>query len=73
LKIPKFSYPYHFHHNAEELFVILSGKGELRTPQGMRKLKTGDIALFEKGESGAYQLYNHYSEPLVEIQQFPVI
>jgi uncharacterized cupin superfamily protein len=25
----KFSYPYHFHRNAEELFVILKGEGTL--------------------------------------------
>lgn len=61
----KYSYPYHYHHNAEELFVIISGKGELRTPQGIKEINTGDIALFEKGESGAHQIYNPNLEPLV--------
>jgi uncharacterized cupin superfamily protein len=61
----KFSYPYHYHHNAEEMFVILSGEGELRTPDGITKLKTGDIALFEKGATGAHQLFNPDSTPLV--------
>lgn len=61
----KFSYPYHFHHNAEELFVILSGEGELRTPDGIIKVHTGDIALFEKGETGAHQLFNPISSPLI--------
>jgi uncharacterized cupin superfamily protein len=28
----KFSFPYHFHQNAEELFYIISGKSSLRTP-----------------------------------------
>lgn len=60
-----FSYPYHFHHNAEELFVIISGKGELRTPQGIEDIDAGDIAIFEKGKSGAHQLFNPNSEPLV--------
>ena len=32
----KYSYPYHYHHNAEEFFVIISGRGELRTPQGIK-------------------------------------
>ncbi len=63
----KISYPYHFHHNAEEMFVILSGSGELRTPEGIHKIKTGEIALFEKGESGAHQLYNPNEELLVYI------
>lgn len=61
----KFSYPYHFHHNVEELFVIISGKGELRTPQGIKDIDSGDIALFEKGETGAHQLFNPNTEALV--------
>lgn len=61
----KFSYPYHFHHNAEELFVILSGKGELRTPEGIQHIQSGDIGIFEKGETGAHQLYNPNPEPLL--------
>jgi uncharacterized cupin superfamily protein len=65
LKKGKFSYPYHFHHNAEELFVVISGKGELRTPQGIQVIDTGEIALFEKGESGAHQIFNPNPEPLV--------
>lgn len=61
----KYSYPYHFHHNSEELFFIISGKGELRTPHGIKEICTGDIALFEKGKSGAHQLYNPHLEPLM--------
>lgn len=59
------SYPYHYHHNSEELFVILSGEGELRTPDGILQVKQGEIALFEKGETGAHQLLNSRDEPLV--------
>lgn len=55
----KFSYPYHFHRVDEEIFVILSGEVTIRTPEGFRKLKTGDIAFFETGPDGAHQLYNH--------------
>lgn len=61
----KYSYPYHYHHNSEELFVIISGKGELRTPTGIKKVNKGEIVLFEKGKSGAHQLYNPNSEPLI--------
>jgi len=61
----KYSYPYHFHHNADELFVILSGTGELRTPEGIRPISQGDIALFEKGSSGAHQLHNPHEQKLV--------
>jgi uncharacterized cupin superfamily protein len=55
----KYSYPYHFHRNAEELFVILSGKAMLRTPEGFQELSEGDIVFFEMGPSGAHQIYNH--------------
>jgi len=55
----KFSYPYHFHRNAEELFVILEGEATLRSPEGFSKLEKGDVIFFEEGPSGTHQLYNH--------------
>ncbi|WP_187759834.1 cupin domain-containing protein [Thiospirochaeta perfilievii] len=61
----KYSYPYHYHHNSEELFVIIYGKGELRTPTGIEKVNIGEIVLFEKSKSGAHQIYNPNSEPLI--------
>jgi len=54
-----FSYPYHYHYNCEEIFVILSGSITLRTPEGFTELSEGDVIFFEKGPSGAHQLYNH--------------
>ncbi|WP_059053837.1 cupin domain-containing protein [Paenibacillus senegalimassiliensis] len=59
----KYSYPYHFHRNAEEIFVLLSGKAMLRTPEGVEEVNTGDVIFFEMGPSGAHQLYNHTEEP----------
>lgn len=59
----KYSYPYHFHRNAEEIFVILSGKATLRTPDGLIELAEGDTVFFEMGPEGAHQLYNHTQEP----------
>jgi uncharacterized cupin superfamily protein len=55
----RFSFPYHFHRNAEELFVILSGKAMLRSPDGFTELGPNDVIFFEKGLNGAHQLYNH--------------
>ncbi len=60
----QYSCPYHFHYNAEEMFIIVSGTGELRIPEGIKIVKEGDIILFEKGESGAHQLYNSSELPL---------
>ena len=61
----KFSFPYHFHRAAEELFMILSGEATLRTPEGFQKVSEGDIVFFEEGAKGAHQLYNHSDLPCV--------
>lgn len=58
----EYSSLYHFHHHAEELFVILSGRATLRTPEGLHILETGDLAFFKKGKEGAHQLFNHTEE-----------
>ena len=55
----RFSFPYHFHRNAEELFMIISGKAMLRSPDGFTEVNKSDVIFFEKGPSGAHQLYNH--------------
>ena len=58
-----YSYPYHYHHNAEEVFVILDGSAMLRTPEGISEVQAGDVLFFEMGESGAHQLFNHTDSP----------
>jgi uncharacterized cupin superfamily protein len=55
--------PVHFHRNAEEIFVILSGEATLRTPEKFVKVSEGDIIFFEMGPEGAHQLYNHAEQP----------
>jgi len=61
----EFCSAYHFHRYAEELFVIISGSATLRTPKGLEIVNSEDLIFFEKGETGAHQLYNHTSEPCV--------
>ena len=34
----KYSFPYHFHRAAEELFMIISGEATLRSPKGYQKV-----------------------------------
>jgi len=63
----KFSYPYHFHRNAEELFIILVGEATLRSPEGYATIAKGDQVFFEEGPSGAHQIYNHSDEPFVYV------
>jgi len=57
------SSPYHFHHANEELLVVLSGTPELRTPDGLRELKPGEVVSFPCGPGGAHRLRNASSEP----------
>jgi len=59
----QFSFPYHFHRHAEELFMVVSGSMTLRTPNGLDIIESGDIVFFEMGETGAHQFFNHGTEP----------
>lgn len=61
----KYSYPYHFHRNAEEIFVVLQGEATLRTPNGFQTVKQGDTIFFEIGSTGAHQIYNHTNSPFI--------
>jgi len=61
----KYSFPYHFHRAAEELFLILCGEATLRSPEDFQKVSQGDIIFFEEGPTGAHQLYNHSESPCV--------
>lgn len=54
----KSAYPYHFHHNNEETFYIISGEGLLRTPEGERKVCAGELLFFPTGSQGAHKLTN---------------
>lgn len=53
------AYPYHFHYKNEELFYIISGTGILRTSQGERTVKAGDLLFFPANEKGAHKLTNN--------------
>lgn len=61
----EYSSLYHFHRNAEELFMIVSGSAALRTPEGVETVEAGDVIFFETGETGAHQLFNHTNEPCI--------
>lgn len=65
LEPDRFSFPYHFHRAAEELFLVLSGEATLRSPEGFQRLAAGDLVFFEQGDTGAHQLYNHGDAPCV--------
>jgi uncharacterized cupin superfamily protein len=64
-KLPsgEYSFPYHYHRNAEEVMIIISGSMTVRSVSGFQILGPGEIVYFETGESGAHQFYNHTDEP----------
>ena len=50
--------PYHLHHGNEELLVVLSGQPRLRTPEGIRSLRSGAVVAFPPGPDGAHRVSN---------------
>lgn len=60
-KLPpgEYSFPYHYHRNAEEVIIIISGSMTLRSLLGFQILVPGEIIFFETEENGAHQFYNH--------------
>ena len=56
------AYPYHFHYTEEELVLVLAGAPSLRTPDGWRELRDGEVVAFPRGERGGHQLVNRTPE-----------
>jgi uncharacterized cupin superfamily protein len=52
------AWPYHFELNEEEWVVVIAGEPTLRTPEGERVLRAGDVACFAPGAAGAHALRN---------------
>ncbi len=61
----KAAYPYHYHLQNEEVFFIISGQGLLRTPEGERQVRAGELLFFPAEPGGAHKLTNTGGEPLV--------
>ena len=61
----KYSFPYHFHHHAEELIMVISGSMTIRTTKGFEIVENGQLMFFEMGETSAHQFYNHSTIPCV--------
>jgi uncharacterized cupin superfamily protein len=55
---PGVRYISHFHHGNEEWAIVLAGAVTLRTPEGERELKPGDVAVFRRGPEGTHALAN---------------
>jgi uncharacterized cupin superfamily protein len=57
-------WPYHAHHANEEWVIVLRGEATLRTPEGERALREGDVVCFPRGKDGAHQITNRTDEPV---------
>jgi uncharacterized cupin superfamily protein len=55
---PGYRGPYHLHHGNEELVLVVDGTPTLRTPEGERELRPGDMELFVRGPAGLHALEN---------------
>ena len=53
---------YHFHYGNEEWALVLDGTLVMRTPDGERELRKGDVAVFPRGPQGAHALANRSGE-----------
>jgi uncharacterized cupin superfamily protein len=56
--------PYHFHHNQEELFVVLRGRGTLRVDGELLAIEAGDVIFIPPGREFAHQILNDSDAPL---------
>jgi uncharacterized cupin superfamily protein len=58
------AFPYHFHYGNEELLLVIEGAPSLRTPDGWRELREGEVVAFPVGERGAHQVANRGNGPV---------
>jgi uncharacterized cupin superfamily protein len=49
-------HPYHFHHGVEEWLIVVAGSPLVRTPDGERALRPGDVLCFPVGPDGGHIL-----------------
>jgi uncharacterized cupin superfamily protein len=50
------TFPYHFHHGVEEWAYVVAGAPTVRTPDGERTLRPGDVVCFPSGAAGAHSV-----------------
>jgi uncharacterized cupin superfamily protein len=52
------TWPYHFELGSEEWLFVVEGEVTLRTPEGERALRAGDVVCFVEGPAGAHAVRN---------------
>jgi len=61
----KISFPYHFHHVLEELFLVIDGSGTLRYDGEEYPLRKGDLVCCPPGPDSAHQIINDSDDDLL--------
>jgi uncharacterized cupin superfamily protein len=61
---PGASTTYHLHHGTKELVVVLRGTLTIRTADGERELREGDVLAFPRGLPGAHGTINRSEAPV---------
>lgn len=56
-------WPYHYELHREEWLVVVAGSPILRTPEGERRVRVGDVVCFPLGAAGAHALRNDTDAP----------
>ncbi len=54
--------PYHWHSRKEEMLVVIAGIPSVRTPEGWRDLRPGEVVAFPAGREGIHQVANRSGE-----------
>ena len=72
---------YHFHHAAEEMLVVLEGEMTMKTEEGERLVRRGEVVIFPAGPAGAHAFRNDGDEtcrylmastrPFPEVVEYP--
>lgn len=56
-------FPLHFHLGNEEMLIVVAGTPTLRTSDGERELREGEVVALPIGERGAHQIVNRTDRP----------
>jgi uncharacterized cupin superfamily protein len=57
------TWPFHWETVSEEWLLVVSGQPTLRTPEGQRELRAGDVVAFPRGPAGGHGVENRSDEP----------
>ncbi|MCL2201018.1 MAG: cupin domain-containing protein [Oscillospiraceae bacterium] len=68
----KQSWPYHYHDQSEEIFYVVSGQGKLRSCDGEKDIKAGDMICFPTGEKGGHSMHNTSDSEMLVYVDFGV-